>query len=396
MTSRIVLSKLALMLARIPTRPSSVDLLIQEAKRRARQRRVLIALGIALVAGASVGAVLAARSPGGPGSGGGGLGSAGGGLGLGSGGEASGSGGLASVQASFSGDPTHPPVTAASIAAAHRDGVRMLRLFVPPPGARRVTYEPAFYRPQAERVLGRNVWGLGPGLSDKFARFAYWRVPASVAAVASFERAHRPGGSLTGGRYYGSTKTKTPRHGASDITFAPIGSLVINRHMQVWILRLASHQTAIRVAVSNTPWSPRSFRATLKNLQIVPIATREAPVAGESFTGVEVIDVNPRIAPLKRVVCGGTLGGRPLAADQRAFATTPPPGFAAGLAHAEAITKVEAVTCTWQIPADAAGERLRLGSGYGEGARVAAYTARTPEMNAGGVSSPEYSWVVRP
>jgi hypothetical protein len=166
--------------------------------------------------------------------------------------------------------------------------------------------------------------------------------------------------------------------------------------MQVWILRLASHQTAIRVAVSNTPWSPRSFRAALQNLQIVPIATHEAPVAGERFTGVEIIDVNPRIAPLKRVVCGGTLDGRRQAADQRAFATTPPRGWAAGLASAEAITKVEAVTCTWQIPADAAGERLRLGSGHGESARVAAYTARTPEMPAGGVSSAVYSWVVRP
>jgi hypothetical protein len=377
------------MLARVPPRPFSLDPLIQEAKRRARQRRVLIAVGIALVAGASAGAVLAAGSPGGSGSGGGGLGPGGGG-------EASGSGSLASVQASFSGDPTHAPVTAASIAAAHRDGVRMLRLFVPPPGARRVAYEPAFYRPQAERVLGRNRWGLGPALSDRFARFAYWRVPASVAAVARFERTHHPGYSLTDPGYYGSTKTKTPRHGASNITFAPIGSLVFDRHMQVWILRLASHQTAIRVAVSNSPWSPRSFRAALKSLQIVPIGTREAPVAGKSFTGVKIIDVNPRIAPLKRVVCGGTLGDRPLAADLRAFVTTPPPGWAAGLARAEAITKVEAVACTWQIPADAAGERLRLGSGHGDSARAAAYTARTPEMNAGGVSSPEYSWVVRP
>ena len=372
----------------------SLDPLMAEAKRRARQRRVLIAVGIALVVGASVGAMLATGS-GGSGSGGGGQGS-GGGIGSGSGGPGSGSDSLASVQASFRADPTQPPMTAASIAAAHRDGVRMLRLFVPPPGARRVAYEPAFYRPQAERVLGRDVWGLGPALSDKFARFAYWRVPASVAAVARFERAHHPGGSLTDPGYYASNETKTPRHGASNITFAPIGSLVINRHMQVWILRLASHQTAIRVAVSNTPWSPRSFRAALKNLQIVPISTREAPVAGESFTGVKVIDVNPRISPLKRVVCGGTLGGRPLAADQRAFVTTPPPGWAAGLAHAEAIAKVEAVTCSWQIPADAAGERLRLGSGHGESARVAAYTARTAKMPAAGLSSAEYSWVVRP
>jgi hypothetical protein len=78
------------------------------------------------------------------------------------------------------------------------------------------------------------------------------------------------------------------------------------------------------------------------------------------------------------------------------FTTAPPPGRAGALARAEKVTKVEEVTCSWQIPAQAAGRRLRLGSGYGDNARVAAHTSRTSRMPGGTVSSPEYSWVVRP
>ena len=270
----------------------------------------------------------------------------------------------------------------------------MLRLFVPPPGARRIAYEPAFYQPQAKQILGRNTWGLGPALSDKFARFAYWRVPASVAAVASFERAHRPAGSLTAGGYGGSTRTKTPRHGTSDITFAPIQRLVINRWMQVWILRLPSHQTAIRVAVSNGPWSPRSFRAALRAQQVFPIVTRQAPVAGRRFTGVEVIDVNPRIAPLQGVACNGVLENHPLPAVQHVSAIAPPAGWPADLARLERVSKVEAVTCTWQIPANAAGQQLRLGSPE-EGTGVVVYTGNTPTHRGGAISTSPH-WIVRP
>lgn len=50
------------MLARVPARQLSLDPLIRDAKRRAQQRRVLIAVGIVLVAGAAAGTVLAAHS----------------------------------------------------------------------------------------------------------------------------------------------------------------------------------------------------------------------------------------------------------------------------------------------------------------------------------------------
>jgi hypothetical protein len=78
------------------------------------------------------------------------------------------------------------------------------------------------------------------------------------------------------------------------------------------------------------------------------------------------------------------------------FTTAPPPGRAGALARAEKVDKVEEVTCSWQIPADAAGDRLRPGSGHRDSARVAAYTARTSRMPAAAISSPEYSWVVHP
>jgi hypothetical protein len=64
------------MTLRVPRLPFSLDPLIAEAKRRARQRRVLIALGVLLVAGLAAGLTFAFRSPGGGSPTGGGLASA--------------------------------------------------------------------------------------------------------------------------------------------------------------------------------------------------------------------------------------------------------------------------------------------------------------------------------
>jgi hypothetical protein len=391
------------MLARAPVHQFSLARLIGEARRRARRRRALIGVGIVLVAGAAASAMLLARTPGGgPAQSPGGSPAQSPGGGNGSAGDS-----LSKVQASFKGDPTQPPVTAAAVAAAHRDEARMLGLFVPPPGARRVANEPAFYRPQIKQILARGGgWGTDPQKSGGFVRFAYWHVHASVARVARFERAHRPTGSITGGRYYGSTRTKTPRHATSRFTCSPIGSLVTNRHMQVWILRLPSHQTAIGVAVSNSPW-PRGSWGPFRGNQVWPIITRQPPVAGQPFTGVEVIDVNPRIEPLTHLVCNATLGSHALPVVQHVFTTAPPPrsagGFArwvAGLARSEKVNKVEAVTCTWQIPANAAGQHLQLGTGPRgsnplEGYGLRAETAPTPSHPSGGFASAP-SWVVRP
>jgi hypothetical protein len=178
--------------------------------------------------------------------------------------------------------------------------------------------------------------------------------------------------------------------------------------MQVWILRLPSHQAAIGVAVSNSPWSHGSWGA-FRDFQALPLFNHQPSVAGQTFTGVEVIDVNPRIEPLKRVVCDATLGSHALPVVQHVF-TTAPRGiaasftgrrWAAGLARAEHITKVEAVTCTWQIPANAAGEQLRLGTGPRgsnplKGYGVQIYTSASPSRPAGGMGAAAPSWVVRP
>jgi hypothetical protein len=52
------------MLASFPRLPFSLDPLMAEAKRRARQRRALIAFGVVLLAGPALGLTLAFRSPG--------------------------------------------------------------------------------------------------------------------------------------------------------------------------------------------------------------------------------------------------------------------------------------------------------------------------------------------
>jgi hypothetical protein len=64
------------MAVRVPRLPFSLDPLMAEAKRRARQRRLLIALGVLLVAGLAAGLTFAFRSPGGGSPSGGGLTSA--------------------------------------------------------------------------------------------------------------------------------------------------------------------------------------------------------------------------------------------------------------------------------------------------------------------------------
>jgi hypothetical protein len=61
------------MTLRAPRFPFSLDPLIAEAKRRARQRRMLIALGVLLVAGLAAGVTFVFRSPGGGSPSGGGL-----------------------------------------------------------------------------------------------------------------------------------------------------------------------------------------------------------------------------------------------------------------------------------------------------------------------------------
>jgi hypothetical protein len=53
------------MLVPFPRRLFSLDPLMAEAKRRARQRRALVALGVVLLAGSALGVSLALRSPGG-------------------------------------------------------------------------------------------------------------------------------------------------------------------------------------------------------------------------------------------------------------------------------------------------------------------------------------------
>ena len=356
--------------------PFSLDPLIAEAKRRMRRRRLFVLVIAVLLAAGLIGGVLAASSPGGPGTGNGGVGN--------------GNRAQNNQPASFKG-PAKPPVTAAIVAAAHRDEAKMLRLFVPPPGAQPLAHEPAFLQHRQTKIFG-----LGPTSSAKFVRFGNWRVRSSVAAVESFEQAHPPRGGTSLG-YGVNNGPNVPPNRSLTIIFPRIHGLVSSRIMRVSILRLPSGGTAIRVAATNRTWIPHRFRHRAPPPpQIDFVPSQHAPIAGQTFTGVTVIDENPQISPLVRVSCGGLLGNHALPGSQHVFTTRPPPGRAGALARAEKVTKVEEVTCSWQIPAHAAGERLRLGSGHGDGARVATYTARTKRMPAGTVSSPEYSWVVRP
>jgi hypothetical protein len=220
--------------------PFSLDALIAEAKRRMRRRRLLLVVIAALLVGGVVGGALAARSPGGPGNGNGGVGS--------------GNRAQNNQPASFKG-PTKPPVTAAMIAAAHRDEAKMLRLFVPPPGAQRLAHEPAFMRRRR-----MEIFGIGPTGRAKFARFANWRVRSSVASVLAFEQAHRPRGAAPINGWGMKNGPHVPPNRSLVIVFPRIHGLVSARIMRVFILRLPSGWTVIRAAATNRTWIPYRYR----------------------------------------------------------------------------------------------------------------------------------------
>jgi hypothetical protein len=245
--------------------PLSLDPLIAEAKRRMRRRRLLLVVIAALLAGGVAGGVLGTRSPGGPGAGNGAVGN---------GNEAHNN-----QPASFKGS-TKPPVTAAMVAAVHRDEAKMLRLFVPPPGAQRLAHEPAFLQRRQMKMFG-----IGPTGSAKFSRFGNWRVRSSVAAVTRFERAHPPRGGTSLG-YGVNNGPNVPPNGSLTIIFPRIHGLVSSRIMRVSILRLPSGWTAIRAAATNRTWIPyrlrhRAPRTTFKGpvnpVLAVLVAAREIP-----------------------------------------------------------------------------------------------------------------------
>ena len=153
------------MLADAPRLPFSLHRLIAEAKRRARQRRLLLAIAVAAVVAVAVVAVgLVTRSPAAPVS------------------------RSAAPRCAGKADAAATPAasTGTRYALVHRDEVRMLCLILPPPGAQLLAGEPALMAREGQRIFGF------PKPFAPFARHRVWRVQSSVAAVVSFEKAHPP------------------------------------------------------------------------------------------------------------------------------------------------------------------------------------------------------------
>ena len=106
------------------------------------------------------------------------------------------------------------------------------------------------------------------------------------------------------------------------------------------------------------------------------IATHERPVAGRVFIGVVVVNRDPARAAIRRVRCDAQVGNRRLRGRQRQY-FVPPYEDAADLA------------CSWHIPADAGGQKLRLWK-YPFGRRVGVLAASGAVTN-----SHTFSWIVR-
>lgn len=104
------------------------------------------------------------------------------------------------------------------------------------------------------------------------------------------------------------------------------------------------------------------------------------PVAGRLFTGLTIINRNQASVHItfSSVGCDAEVAGKRLPARQNLF-YTPPHRY------------IQAVVCTWRIPADAGGKRLRLWNYAGTPFNNRAVVA----IGNGTEGSPEFSWVVQ-
>lgn len=223
------------MTAHLPRLPFSLDPLIAEAKRRARQRRLLLAVMCVVVALAVGAAVFATGS-------------------------------TASLVAGppAPGCPVHIAAGASYLesartraAAARRDEKRLLCLVVVPRGAQLVTSEP----PALVR-LGRIV--SFPKPYAPFARHRFWRVHASVTAMVNFEKAHPPAGSLLLGCRPDPVADcgvgvlggpNIPANASLTFPLSPVRGRVGSRVLRMTILGLPDGWTAFRVDAVNRPWT---------------------------------------------------------------------------------------------------------------------------------------------
>jgi hypothetical protein len=266
----------------------------------------------------------------------------------------------------------------------------MLRLFALPPGAKRLAHEPALFQRR-----GVEIFGEIPLRSERFAQMGYWRVRSSVAAVMDFVKAHRPLGAEPINGYGWNRSPKVPANRNLLIMFRPIQRLVSDRVMRVYIVRQAGGWTAIRAVATNHPWHPYRFPHGTDTHQIFFRTARHQPVAGRSFTGITIIDENPKADPLVGVSCGGVLGSQSLPGRQHVFSAAPPPGGAGAIARSEKVTKVEEVTCTWQIPAGSTGKRLQAGNATQQSAGKQRRVGARLASNAA-YQSAVHSWIVKP
>ena len=142
---------------------------------------------------------------------------------------------------------------------------------------------------------------------------------------------------------------------------------------------LAGMLTLVAVALG-VPWYLATASAGPPPPLLVDFTmSHHLPVAGRLFSGLTIINRNQASVPttLSSIGCDAEAGGNRLPARQNFF-YTPPHRY------------IQAVVCTWRIPANAAGKRLRLwdydGGPFGHRAVVSVGQSR--------YGSPEFSWRV--
>jgi hypothetical protein len=181
------------------------------------------------------------------------------------------SGGAAAASASGSASPS-APASATPRGRAAADAASILASFVPPPGAARLTAEPAADGGALSRPAAM------PRLSDLVDDVSWWRVPGSPQTVLAWEKTHLPQRFTLAGS---GTAGSPPTMWSQQYTLPSVAGVLTQRGLAMETVSAGGGQSVVRVdaQVAWLPAKPVSERIP-SGVKVVTISAISGPIVG--------------------------------------------------------------------------------------------------------------------
>jgi hypothetical protein len=210
------------------------------------------------------------------------------------------------------------PATEGNRRAARRDAQKLLLLAVLPPGARRLSAEPA-----GDGGLLRRP-STDAGFPHSVDRFGWWRVPAGLDSVLAFFTVHQPPGGHSSGRL-AVGGPGGPRNGALMFAFPAVRGVISMRWLTFDAVALSARTTGVRVDAQDVWTVARSASETVPagvhEIDVTSALPGNAPFVSRSVTSpakirriVALLDAMEIVPPGVAYSCAAVPGDHPVVA----------------------------------------------------------------------------------